>query len=72
MTKRITALAATSQESLERDAFEVECETIAQAKKRAKYYLTKEYMNDIESSTQLGYSQVLVNGECLYDYFGGR
>lgn len=44
-------------------------DTIAEAKKRAKYYLTDEYQRQIESSAPMGYAQVVVNGECLYDYF---
>ncbi len=72
MEKRIVVLAAVSQEQLENNGCDVEqeCETIAQAKKRAKYYLTAEYMNAAESTTMLRYAQVRVNGECLYDYFG--
>jgi hypothetical protein len=49
---------------------EQECDTIAYAKKRARYYLTEEYMNSSESSTMLGYAQVCVNGICEYDYSG--
>jgi hypothetical protein len=71
MNKRITVVAAVSQEQLENDGCDVdqECETISQAKKRAKYYLTEEYMSACESTTMLGYAQVKVDGEVRYDYF---
>lgn len=72
MEKQIVVLAAVSQEQLENDGCDVEqeCETIAEAKKRAKYYLTEEYMNVAESTTMLGYSVVKVNGVIEYDFFG--
>ncbi len=70
--KQITVLAAVSQEQLENDGCDVEqeCETIAQAKKRAKYYLTEEYMHSAESTTMLGYAVVKVDGVIEYDFFG--
>lgn len=72
MPKRIVVVAAVSQEDLEHNgcAVDQECETIAHAKKRAKYYLTEEYMHSCESTTMLGYAQVKVNGVVEYDYFG--
>lgn len=72
MEKRIVVVAAVSQEQLENDGCDVdqECETISQAKKRAKYYLTEEYMNSCESTVMLGYAQVKVNGVVEYDFFG--
>lgn len=72
MSKTIIVVAAVSQERLENDGCDVdqECDTIAQAKKRAKYYLTEEYMNVCESTTRLGYAQVKVNGVVQYDFFG--
>ena len=74
LEKRITVLAAISQEQLENCGCDVEheCETLTEAKKRAKYYLSGEYMRTTESSTQLGYAQVRVNDECVADYFGGE
>lgn len=44
-------------------------DTIAEAKKRAKYYLTDDYQQRIESSEPMRYAQVVVNGECVEDYF---
>lgn len=44
-------------------------DTIAEAKRRAKHYLTDEYQAQIESSEPMQYAQVVVNGDCLYDYF---
>ena len=70
MEKRITVLTATSQDTVDTDSFEIECQTIAEAKKRAKYHLTEDYMNMCEMSAPYGYSQVLVNGVCEYDFFG--
>jgi hypothetical protein len=72
MTKTIVVLAAESQEALERlgaDVEDIYCETIKQAKQRARYLLTDDYMRDSETSEPLGYSQVRVNGEVVADYF---
>ncbi len=68
----IVVVAAVSQEQLENDGCDVdqECETIAHAKERARYYLTEEYMNACESTTMLGYAQVKVNGVVRHDFFG--
>lgn len=49
---------------------ETHCETISEAKKRAKYLLTEDYRLVIEASSRLGYAQVVVDGECHSDYFG--
>jgi len=70
--KTITVLAAVSQEQLENDGCDVEqeCDTIAQAKKRAKYYLSEDYMNACESTTMLRYAVVKVNGVIEHDFFG--
>jgi hypothetical protein len=71
MNKEIVVLAARTQDALENgaDVEDTHCQTVAEAKERAKYYLTKMYMRASESTVQLGYSQVLVNGKCEYDYF---
>jgi hypothetical protein len=68
--RQITVLAAESQDMLESHGASVEqlFDTIGEAKKRAKYYLTEDYMNVCESSTKLGYARVLVNGDCVADY----
>lgn len=70
--KKILVVAALNQDRLENDGCDVdqECDTIAEAKKRAKYYLTEEYMNSCESTVMLGYAQVKVNGVVEYDFFG--
>lgn len=74
MEKRIIVLAARTQDELDAKGADVEVrngyDTIAEAKKRAKYFLTEEYRLVSEASERLGYSQVLVNGECVADYFG--
>jgi hypothetical protein len=74
MEKEIVILAAKSQDELEKgaDVEERNCLTVAEAKRRAKYFLTEEYRVASESSERLGYSQVLVNNECVADYFGDR
>ena len=68
MEKTITVLAATSQDTLETDAFQTTWDTLKEAKARAKYYLTEEYAQ-VSESARLGYAQVLVNGECVADFF---
>ncbi len=46
-----------------------ECDTVKEAKHRAKYVLTDAFQRSCEMARPLGYSQVVVNGECVYDYF---
>ena len=71
MEKTIIVLAAVDQHSLQfkgADVEETHCETVGEAKARAKYVLTTEYQRITESSQKLGYSQVIVNGVCVADY----
>ncbi len=71
--KTITVMAAKSQGALERYGADVEnshYETVNSAINAAKRYLTEEYRLMTESSERLGYSQVLVNGEVIHDFFG--
>lgn len=72
--KIIKVLAARSQEQLENDGADVEQEfdTLKDARERAKYYLSETFRLTSEASERLGYSQVLVNDECVNDYFGER
>ena len=75
MEKQITVLAAVDFDSLETKGADMEdtyCQTVAEAKKRARYFLTEEFMNRSESTVMLSYAQVKVNGICVADYFGGR
>ncbi len=44
-------------------------DTLKEAKEKAKYYLTEDYRRSSEASDRLGYSQVLKDGKCIYDYF---
>lgn len=44
-------------------------ETVAQAKQQARRYLTDDYQKLSEASEPLRYAQVVVNGECVADYF---
>jgi hypothetical protein len=62
--KRIVMLAAPSQDELANNGASVEdwhCETIAEAKQRAKYW--------IGEGLGLGYAQVLVDDEVRFDFF---
>lgn len=72
MGKKIVVLAAVSQEDLDKRGADVDeiCDTIAQAKRRAKYFLTEDFMNACETTTRLGYAQVVVNGEVHSDFYG--
>lgn len=67
--KSIRVLAATTQGALETDGALVEsnCETIAEAKSRARYYTTADYARAAELSSPIGYARVVVNGECVFD-----
>jgi len=70
-TKQIKVLAASSQDSLLNDgaAIEQQFDTLKDARKHAQYYTSEAFRVASESSQRLGYSQVLVNGECVNDYF---
>lgn len=70
MQKKIIILAAPSQEFLESNGAWVDetADTIADAKKRAKYFLTEDFMNACETTTRMGYAQVVVNGEVHSDF----
>jgi hypothetical protein len=72
MSKAIEVQAARSQESLEwsgADHWMDGFETVAEAKAKAKHYLTEEYRRVSESSERLGYARVMVDGVCVADYF---
>jgi|CXWL01.1.fsa_nt_gi hypothetical protein len=69
--KKIEALASWTQQDFDRRGANVdqECETVAEAKERAKYMLTTEYQDLIEASGVMMYSQVVADGIVLADYF---
>lgn len=48
-----------------------DCDTLAEAKQRAKYVLSDDYQRDCEASAPCGYSQVvrLSDGVVMYDCF---
>jgi hypothetical protein len=46
-----------------------EMDTIAEAKRRARYYLTDEHQALVESSEPMRYAQVVADGEIIADYF---
>lgn len=70
-TKRIEVRAGYTQSAVLNDECDVvnEFDTIGEAKRKAKYYLTDEYQHVIESSRPMQYAQVVVNGECLCEYW---
>jgi hypothetical protein len=70
-TKQIEVRAAKTQQAVLDGECDVvlHCETIKEAKRLAKHLLTDEEMRAIEASEPNTYSQVCVDGECLYDYF---
>ena len=53
---------------------EIGCDTLKEANKKAKDILTDEEMRRTESTSPLGYSQVVnrITGECVSDYFNPR
>lgn len=70
--KTITVLAARTQLLLEDgqcDVVDTNCGTVTEARHRARYLLTDEAMRNAEASQPLGYSQVVVDGQCVADYF---
>lgn len=71
MSKRIEAVAGYTQtDVLDGNInYSRECDTIKEAKNEAKRYLTEDYRILAEASETMKYSQVLVDGKCLYDFF---
>lgn len=69
--KTITVLAAHTQGAvLDHQCDVVESfDTIKEARAYAKRTLTDEYQQQNEMSEPIRYAQVLVNGECVSDYF---
>ena len=69
--KQIRVYASWSQDDLENHGaqFEQICDTIKEAKAVAKNVLTTAYARSGEMKEPFGYSQVVVNGEVLHDYF---
>lgn len=72
MNKNIEVLASytqtdvlNGQANICRDGFD----TLKEARNYAKRTLTEEFRNLIEASECQRYAQVLVNGECVNDYF---
>ena len=72
--KQITVRACRNANDYERgwDVEDTNQETITVARQRAMYYLTDTYRKNSEASERLMYSQVLVNGEVIHDYFGAK
>jgi hypothetical protein len=71
MSKQIEIQAAQTQtQVLEQQSDFVEVEdTIKEAKARVKRITSKEWQELTEMSEPIRYAQILVDGECLYDYF---
>jgi hypothetical protein len=82
MNKRIELLAGRKQSDVLNRQCDLaeEHDTIKEAKarlrmvpngkgKRERYLFSKSYQDLIEASEPLGYAQIVVDGECLYDYF---
>lgn len=69
--KTIQVLAARTQEDVLNHQCDVveTCDTIKEAKAQAKYVISDDFKAAAEMSEPLGYSQVVVDGQCLYDYF---
>ena len=71
MENKIVVLAAVDFDSLEAKGADMEdthCQTVSEAKKRARYFLTEEFMNRSESTTMLTYAQVKVDGRVIADF----
>ena len=69
-SKHIQVRAASSQEDSDSGWDLIfDFDTMRDAKAKAKYYLSLEYMDVCESTMRLTYSQVVVNDEVMYDYF---
>ena len=70
-TGAITVRMAESQENAESNGWSdtVERDTVKEAKELARRVLTAEYARQNEMSQPFGYSQVVCDGEVVYDYF---
>lgn len=44
-------------------------DTMADAKRRAKYVISDDYKRSAELSQPLGYARIMGDGECVYDFF---
>jgi hypothetical protein len=71
--KTITILVARDQESFERDGAEFSddhCETLKEAKIRARHLMSVEYVRmatERADAEPYRYVQICVNGECVWD-----
>lgn len=68
-----TIRAYTSQEQEQRDgsAYDTSADTVADAKKQARYCLTEEFRRSGEMSARFGYAKVINDktNECVFDCF---
>ena len=70
-TKTISVEAATSQQRVE-DAqcdYSYKHDTVAEAKRDARRVLTDDYQRSVEASEPLWYARVMVDGDCVADFF---
>jgi len=81
MNKRIELLAGRTQ----KDVVDMQCdyaqefdsikeakrklEFVPEGKGKERYLFSSEYQRIVEASEPLRYAQIIVDGECLYDYF---
>jgi len=71
MAKYTVEAAATQKDALDGQcvAIDTYCDTIKEAKARARHFLSDEYQRLAEMSYPLGYARVLRDGECVADFF---
>ena len=71
MNKNISIEAAQTQSQVLNGQcdFVESCDSIKEAKARVKRIMSADWQALTEMSEPIRYAQILVNGECIYDYF---
>ena len=69
--KKIEILAARTQTDVLNHQCDIveDSDTIKEAKARIKRFMSKEWQQMAEMSEPIRYAQIMVDGECLYDFF---
>lgn len=68
--KTITLLVALSREALDNDGATLSgtCDTVKEAKIRARYYMSAKYAKRAELSEPLGFARVTIDGEVVFEW----
>lgn len=70
--KQITVIAYMDRNNTRYSDFDLTFDTVKEAKAKAKYWVSKDYPKFNEGTREFDYTQVVVNGECIADYFAAK